>query len=136
MSNREEHYEVTIRYHDNGVVEAIFWKQNGVGHRLDGPATTWFDSQGRLVQESWVVNGKFHRPYQDGPAYTQIDPATGIVLTETYYWEGKMHRIGGPAVINRRRHTGEISTAYFVVNGVQYWPSRANRRRMLGRAPA
>lgn len=135
MFNREERYEVTVRYYDNGAVEAVFWKQNGVGHRIGGPASAWFDREGRVVQESWMANGKFHRPYQDGPAFAQIDPVTGVMVTETYYCAGQMHRIGGAASINRRRRSGEISSAYFFVEGRQYWPSSADRRRMLGLSP-
>lgn len=115
----EEHYEVTVRHFENGAVEAVSWTQNGKLHRIGGPTTSLYDTKGQLIMESWGKNGEFHRAPEDGPAFYQIDSKTRVVVYEAYFWEGKPHRIGGPAKISRSRNTGAVTVERFYENGVR-----------------
>ena len=54
-------YEVTVA--DNG---DITWYQNGLLHRLDGPAIEYLNGD-----KFWFQNGKLHR--LDGPAVERVD---------------------------------------------------------------
>jgi len=62
-----------------------FWYQNGIRHRVDGPAVEYADGT-----KHWYQNGQLHRV--DGPA---IERANG-----DKFWcqNGKYHRTDGPAV--------------------------------------
>jgi hypothetical protein len=61
--------------------------ENGVLHRLDGPAVKWPDGS-----THWYRDGKLHR--EDGPAMEYRDGY------KAWCRDGKYHRINGPAIIN------------------------------------
>lgn len=81
-------------------------KENGVLHRLDGPAVIFKDDTG-YTEEHWYINGKItrkkdrdwdrwfdedYRPHRlDGPAEINSDGK------EAWYIHGKSHRLDGPA---------------------------------------
>jgi hypothetical protein len=77
------------------------WFQNGLCHRLDGPACEHPDGP-----KQWCQNGLLHR--EDGPA---IEWDNG---DKEWYQNGKQHRFDGPAV--------EFSSGYKEcwINGKQY----------------
>ena len=62
-----------------------FWYQDGLLHRLDGPAVEW--ASGR---KEWYQNDKLH--HLDGPA---IEYANG---NKEWYQDGVLHRLGGPDI--------------------------------------
>jgi len=61
------------------------WFQNGLRHRIDGPAIEYKNGN-----KSWYQNGDFHRT--DGPA---IEYANG---DKSWFQNGQRHRIDGPAI--------------------------------------
>jgi len=73
--------EYTVKVCENHTV----WFQNGLLHRIDGPAIIWFNGD-----KEWCQNGKLHR--MDGPA---VEYADG---TKKWYKNGKRHRTDGPAI--------------------------------------
>jgi hypothetical protein len=63
-------------------------------------------------------NGVLHRDPTEGPAYIE---ASEHYIIETYCWNGRFHREGGPAEIWWDRHTGELLVS-------NYWRhSKAHR---------
>ena len=72
----------TLRVHPDGAKE---WFQNGMFHRLDGPAVEYSDGS-----KGWYQNGMRHR--LDGPA---IEYPNG---TKEWYQNDKRHRLDGPAI--------------------------------------
>ena len=70
------------------------WYQNGLLHRLDGPAVIRADGT-----QHWYQNGQVHR--LDGPAYIYSNGS------QRWYQNGQRHRLDGPAVI--------------CADGSQYW---------------
>ena len=77
--NKEKYY---VEYINNG---DKYWYQNGLRHRLDGPAIE--HSNGDKV---WYQEGKLHR--LDGPA---VDCDNG---DKFWYQNYKLHRLDGPAI--------------------------------------
>ena len=74
--------EYTVTITDEG---DTCWYQNGVLHRLDGPAVEYTSGTKR-----WYQKGLLHR--EDGPA---------VEFSDNYveYWvNGKLHNVDGPAV--------------------------------------
>lgn len=61
------------------------WYSNGVKHRIKGPAVELADGS-----KYWYFNGVLHR--EDGPAIEYHDG------TKYWYLHGKKHRLDGPAV--------------------------------------
>lgn len=63
-----------------------------------GPGETDYFNE-PFVEERHVVNGVLHRDPVHGPAVTR----RGKHFVEyAYYWEGRRHREGGPALIRKR----------------------------------
>lgn len=62
------------------------WRQNGLIHRLDGPAVIKADGT-----QIWYVDNKLHR--EDGPA--------AIYANGDCYWyqNDAFHRLDGPAIV-------------------------------------
>jgi len=103
------------------------WVQNGVLHRLDGPAKIWKNGSHGWYQngvihredgpahispgsrKAWIQNGLYHR--LDGPA---IIYKTGSGTYEQWFKNGELHRIDGPAVV------GDDRTPEYYLNGIKY----------------
>lgn len=64
----------------------VMWKNNGLYHKLDGPAMIFKDGT-----KKWFVDDKLHR--SDGPAIEW-----GITHRKDWYQEGFLHRLDGPAI--------------------------------------
>ncbi len=107
----------TIKYYQNGLLHrldgpAIYcdsykaWYQNGQRHRLNGPAIE-FDGH-----KAWYQNGKRHR--LDGHA---IEHANG---QKEWFQNGQKHRLDGPAVEH--------------VDGYKIWYQNGQRHRIDGPA--
>jgi hypothetical protein len=86
-----------------------FWLQNGIYHRLDGPAIESTDGG-----KSWYINGELHR--EDGPAviynngtskewfkYGELHRDDGPAIENSgvtrWYKNGLLHRLDGPAIV-------------------------------------
>jgi hypothetical protein len=74
--------EYKVKVSANGDRE---WYQNGMRHRLDGPAIEYADGH-----KYWYQNGKRHR--EDEPA---IEYANG---DKSWWQNDNLHRLDGPAV--------------------------------------
>ena len=77
-----DHDTVVHRIDEDGTQR---WYQNGLLHRLDGPAVIRQDGTQR-----WYLNGQRHR--LDGPA---------VIYAGSHFWcqNDRYHRTDGPAVI-------------------------------------
>jgi len=75
----------SIWYNDDGSVGSEEWHKNGQLHRIDGPAWIWYRDDGSVRHEYWWKNGQLHRI--DGPAEIWYDE-DGSVYHETWYVEG------------------------------------------------
>ena len=62
------------------------WYQNGLRHRIDGPAYIGVNGN-----QSWWQNNQLHRI--DGPAYIRSDG------TQAWWQNNQLHRLDGPAYI-------------------------------------
>jgi len=60
-------------------------------HRTIDPDT------GVLLAEEYRYNHRLHRDAKEGPALRTWQQERHIVVSETYYWHGRVHRIDGPA---------------------------------------
>jgi hypothetical protein len=68
---------------------------------------------GVVVTEIHQLNGQRHRDPAFGPAYIFRDSESGAVATERYYWQGRLHRIGGPAVLDHNLEGVVICEKYY-----------------------
>jgi hypothetical protein len=102
------HYLVGTELHLN---------EDGVLHRLDGPAVVFTDGS-----EKWYKNGELHR--DDGPAWSSPNG------TKEWFKEGNRHRIGGPALICPKEFSAWYENnvlhridgpAYMFSNGQKAW---------------
>ena len=53
------------------------------------------------------------------PALRRFNDVTGHVYREEFYLYGKRHREHGPAVISRDQETGSIIRTFYYLNGVR-----------------
>lgn len=72
---------------DLGIYEVAMWKENGIYHRIDGPAVIVNNSSYQM--EKWWLRGKCHR--KGGPAVTVKDPDFGTYVEE-WHLNGQLHR--------------------------------------------
>jgi len=98
------------------------WYKNGRWHRDDGPAierphgrNEWYKNGIRFFPDGkhayfdgthWYKNNQLHR--EDGPAIIKKDG------TEEWYLNGQKHRVGGPAVINKKAKYWESSEEWYI----------------------
>jgi hypothetical protein len=61
--------------------------------------TTELDS-GIVVEETYRLNGRLHRPCNEGPAVIERSTENGGISRELYYRHGRRHRLNGPARID------------------------------------
>jgi len=87
-------------------------------HNPDGPAERFFSS-GRLQIERWALHNQTHR--EDGPAYTEYDPATGRVLRELYYEHNKRHNANNdkPSIVYDAK-TGRVQIKEWYFKGAPH----------------
>ena len=70
---------------------------------------------GEPVLESWTLDKVRHRGH--GPAEQAWDPQTRVVIREAYFFYGELHRQGGPCLIERHRHSGEVISEEWAFDG-------------------
>ena len=92
-----------------GVCTTLYKNESGLPHRLDGPAKEMRYECGKLISQSWYINGYKHR--EDGPAEEFGDDR------KWWYCNGKLHNISGPAV---------IFNSDMVHDGLQWWINGIN----------
>ena len=90
-----QEYQVTV-YHNK-----TEWRQNGVPHRIGGPAVEYANGV-----QLWYKHGGLHR--EDGPAFVRDDGSMA------WYKNGKRHREDGPAIEDKNGET------QWWIDGVQY----------------
>lgn len=127
-----------ISFYENGDISLQEWYENGLLHRLDGPASVYTDVDNNTV-ELWMVNGRRHRVggpaviinkknyYSeewfehgiihrlDGPAYTCVQ--NGVTEIEQYFKNGAYHRVNGPAntvYYSRKKPTGDVHRTLWI----------------------
>ena len=97
--------EEIIEYYKNGeTVKKLEFYKNGKKHRIDGPASIWYNESGEIRTETYYINNKLHR--LDGPAEIR------------YYESGEIY--GGWYYINGIRF-----------NNIDDWKKEANIIRNL-----
>jgi len=114
----------------SGVAVEELYCLHGRKHREDGPAIIHRDLFGNLLHELWCLKGYSQRDSTQGPTLRRIDPDTGVVFDEVYREkiEGRrterahLHRIGGPANIDRDRKTGVAVNESYYVSGELHRP--------------
>ena len=62
---------------------------------------------GTIVVEDYALNGKAGR-LNSGPSFIKRDAKTGIIVQESWYKDGLLHREDGPARTTRDRTTGNV----------------------------
>lgn len=72
------------------LVEAVWTDEEGVEHRVDGPAALAWREDGTLEEEGWYQDGLLHRT--DGPAELSYRP-DGSLETACWYENGVLGRI-------------------------------------------
>jgi hypothetical protein len=97
-----------------GGIENITYTNRGIVHRQDGPAVISYDKYG-IAFMIWVKHGKKHNIGK--PAFIQFYYENGKKRhIEIWYENGKLHRLDGPARIDRNfvinqdmlRYTGKL----------------------------
>lgn len=73
-------------WYTDGNPEQEIWSRHGDRHRDDGPASIGWHMSGRLRWEMWYINGACHR--WDGPAKQEWDASGKILLSSLWYING------------------------------------------------
>ena len=94
------------------------YAENGVRHRDPKQGPAWSGLEDGLEKSEYQVNGQFHRDEVDGPAIIYRDTATGTVVLEEFYRDGKLHRTNGPARIERDKARDIVVSEEYHVNGI------------------
>lgn len=121
-SVREVEYRVVEKLDEQGRLLRRTWHDHRsyMVHHTSGPAVQIFEpSSGMLTGEIWI-NQHQHGKHRDGnlPSEKSIDPKTGIITREEYYFHGRHHRDdGGPTEIYRDSSTGHVTTLVFSYEG-------------------
>ena len=68
---------------------------------------------GVVLLELHRLDQRLHRDPKEGPACVRREPGTGIVVEERYYWHGRLHRDGQPAVITYNQKSVPIVEMYY-----------------------
>jgi antitoxin component YwqK of YwqJK toxin-antitoxin module len=86
---KDKHHRIdgpaTIGYYSNGEIQMEFYYKKGTYHRENGPAYLSYDFDGSIQIESYYKNGVYHR--EDGPA--DIFYSHGTCIKERYYLNGE-----------------------------------------------
>jgi hypothetical protein len=136
---RGESYTVIIKRDpktDVAVLEQWF-NEKGELHRVEGPAEIQRGvDDGAILARRWFENGVALKPRQRPPSKgktptapspectkeiytvkTERAPYTGVVWLEQWFNEkGELHRVGGPAEIQRATDNGAILVRYWFEN--------------------
>ena len=76
----------TWKYYSNGQLLSEEYLINGKFHNPNGPAYRYWHSNGQLKYEQYLIKGGFHNP--NGPAYRRWY-SNGQLAYESYYIDGK-----------------------------------------------
>jgi hypothetical protein len=91
----------TIAMRDDGTVVTRWWKGLDF-HRDPGGGPANIEEKGACRIEEYWVDGKLHRPWEQGPAEIIVEEIDGKMRrVEAYWFEGRRHRpySEGPALI-------------------------------------
>lgn len=108
-----ENEPAIIKYYTESIHK--FWYLNGINYNPNGPSTEMRNLKCDLINESYTdKEGKLHR--EDGAASVEYN--YGYLKKVQYCINGKLHRIGGPAVIiYHGLLSRQISREEYHVNG-------------------
>jgi hypothetical protein len=77
-----------------------------------------------LIQQVWQSEDGETSGGKYAPGVVHINPKTGVVIREQWSDDrGVLHRIGGPALIERNSITGEVTRSEYFTKGQQIRPS-------------
>jgi len=79
------HQKKTVHFRDDAITREIYL-ENGVLHREDGPARTWFHDNDVPKVEEYYCHGVRHR--EDGPAIIHYDEH-GEITREIFIVNGE-----------------------------------------------
>lgn len=118
----EEYFVEVIKDPDTNRVRAECWykEKGGDMHREGEPANHWFDIEtGKTDYVEYMLDNELSRP--DGkPAVIHYENGKP---TRTEFWvAGKLHRYGGPAVIEQDPVTGEATHREYHIHGEEQNP--------------
>jgi hypothetical protein len=68
---------------------------------------------GEVWRREFRENRELHRPEDEGPAVTELFENSGEVSAVEFYWEGKLHREDGPAIIHYHEDGGVWHEWYY-----------------------
>lgn len=120
----EESYSVkVVKDGESGAVLSRAWfNATGEEHNLNGPALIKYESEsGAVIEQTWMVDGLFHRSESEGPAVISYDLDAGT-RHETYFRHNRPHRLNGPAIAVYDENTGQVLHQKFIRNGIPYKP--------------
>lgn len=88
-------------------------------NRSNGPAEVLYSGEtGEVLRQQWYrIN--VERRYEERPSFWERDETTGVIVKERYCDWGRLHRLDGPALIERDRETGEILHCEWHIDGVR-----------------
>ena len=90
------------------MLRAEVWRSDGVTHRENGPAVTYFDKQGNEYYHCWYRNGQLFRSH-DQPAVIESEPDIhNRNILEEWYVNGLLGRRGEEASRIIRSSTRDI----------------------------
>jgi len=76
--------ECVKKHYENGKVESERYLEEGVPHRVDGPAIVYYSEDGKVDTEYWYCQGRLHR--EGSPAITYWED--GAVWGDSWYRHG------------------------------------------------
>lgn len=100
-----------------GMVTKEEWKVDGLLHRENGPArvTVKRDGDREIVSQEYWHNGE--RQTDAGPDVKIYNMAAGVLETEQWMKNGKLHRERLPAIITYNPETGEVASKEYWLGG-------------------
>ena len=119
----EENYTVkVVKDVESGRVLSRAWfNAAGQEHNTSGPALVKYCSDGKPKEQRWMVDGKIHRPEEEGPAVIDYDPDDDTLML-TYFYLNRIHRVHGPAIQIKSASSGAVVSERYFRNGEPFQP--------------
>src|ERR1043165_1491832 len=111
---------ITYISQNGGLLREEYY-QDGLTHRVGGPATICYDGtlNKGVVEECYQQDGEYHRDPSEGPAYRRWHDSNKRLMRESYYWKGKRHRDSatGPAEMHWHPTSGRLYRTEYYMHG-------------------
>jgi hypothetical protein len=95
--------------------------------RFDGPAATYWNTDGKIIFEGYIIDGVFHNT--DGPAMTRMFPDTGTMWYERWYRYGRIHNDNDDPAIVYYNEDGSVKKRKWYTDGVMTREETYSRER-------